>query len=116
MADETKPKQKMLIVILDQPALVDELITGFLDIGVRGATVIESRGMGQIIRQDMPIFAGLATLFPQSSGSRMVISVMPETLVDATFELVEEIVGSIDKPNSAVCFTLPVEEFRGFRH
>jgi hypothetical protein len=112
---EQNAAHKLVVIILDQPALVDELITGFLDLGVRGATIVESRGMGQIIRQDMPIFAGLASLFPASTGSRMVLSVMPEDLVDNIFALVEEVVGGLDRPNSAVCFTVPVDQFRGIR-
>ena len=113
---EPPTRHKLFVIILDQPPLVDELLTGFLDLGVRGATVIESRGMGSIIRQEMPIFAGLASLFPEHTGNRMILSVMPETLVEPVFRLVEEIVGQLDKPNSAICFTLPVEQFRGIRH
>lgn len=118
MSDAGQPNEayKLFVIVLDEPQLVDELLTGFLDLGVRGATVVESRGMGQIVRESMPVFAGLASLFPESTGSRMVLSVMPVSLVDTVFELVEEVVGALEKPNSAVCFTLPVEQFRGIRH
>lgn len=115
-SDKADAKQfKLFLIIVDQPPLVDELLTGFLDIGVPGATVIESRGMGSIIRQDMPIFAGLASLFPESTGNRVVMSVVAEDLVDDVFKLVEEVVGHLDKPNSAICVTLPVDQFRGIR-
>lgn len=107
---------KLMVVILDQPELIDDLITGYLDLGVQGATVIESRGMGQIVRQEMPMFAGLASLFPESTGSRMVLSVMPEALIDQVFGLIEELVGALEQSNSAVCFTVPVDQFRGIRH
>ncbi|MDH3583155.1 MAG: hypothetical protein OER86_02960 [Phycisphaerae bacterium] len=107
---------KLFVIILDHADLVDELMTGFLDLGVRGATVIESRGMGQIIRQDMPIFAGLASLFGEATGSRMIFSVMPVSLVEPVFALVEEVVGSLDQANTAMCFTIPVDQFRGIRH
>lgn len=115
MSDAPEPT-KLFVIVLDQPQLVDDILTGFLDLGVRGGTIVESRGMGQIVREAMPVFAGLASLFPDSTGSRMIFSVMPESLVDPVFELVEEVVGALDKPNSAVCFTLPVEQFRGIRH
>ncbi len=113
---ESQEPAKLFVIILDQPQLVDEILTGFLDIGVKGGTVIESRGMGQIIRDDMPIFAGLADLFGESTGNRMIMSVMPQSMLNPVFDLVEEVVGQLDAPNSAVCFTLPVEQFRGFRH
>ena len=105
----------LFIVILDRPQLLDDILTGYLDLGVRGATILESQGMGAIVRQDMPIFAGLAGLFPENTGSRTLLSVMPERLVDDVFRMVEEVVGNLDKPNSAVCFTVPVGRFRGIR-
>ncbi len=114
MSDE--PIHKLMVIIIDQPDLVDDLLTGFLDIGVRGATIVESRGMGQVVRQDMPSFAGLASLFPENTGSRMILSVMPEALTERVAELVEEVGSQFGQPNTAICFTLPVETFRGIRH
>ena len=114
MAEQAERK-KLVIIILSQPELVEELLTGFLDIGVPGATVLESQGMGSIIKKEMPIFAGMASLFSEQTGSRMIMSVMPESVIETLFELVEEVVGQIDQENSAMCVTLPVDEFRGIR-
>lgn len=108
----TTSGHKLVGIILSQPQLVDELLTGFLDLGVPGATVVESRGMGQIIRQEMPIFAGLAALFPETTGNRLILSVMPESLVDPVYELVGEVSAKVDQPRAAICFTLPVERFQ----
>ncbi len=114
MADQAERK-KLVIIILSEPELVDDLLTGFLDIGVPGATVLESKGMGSIIKQEMPIFAGLASLFSEQTGSRMIMSVMPESVIESMFELVEEMVGQVDEDNSAICVTLPVDELRSIR-
>jgi len=113
---EIAEAQRLCMIILDNPDLIDELITGFLELGVRGATVVESRGMGQIVRQDMPIFAGLAGLFPEATGSRMILSAMPESLVSPVLQLVEEIIEEGERAGSAVCFTLPVEAMRRFHN
>ena len=113
MADDIE--RRLMVIVLDQPQLVDDLLTGFLDLGVPGATIVESRGMGQIIRQDMPIFAGLAALFPENTGSRLILSVMPKTLVEPVMKLVEEELGENKRKQAAVCFTLPVDDFRAIR-
>ena len=116
MADKDKLEpRRLMVIILNRPELLDDLLTGFLDLGVPGATVIESRGMGQIVRQDMPIFAGLTALFPENAGTRLVLSVLSTSLVESVFELVEEVAGALEQPNSAICFTLPVEQFKGIR-
>lgn len=113
---EAANKLRLFVIILDQPQLLDDLISGFLDLGVPGATILESKGMGQIVRQEMPMFAGLAGLFSESTGSKVIMSVMSLELVDSVFKLVEELTGQLEGPNTAICFTLPVDEFRGIRH
>lgn len=115
MAEQETPSMRLFMIILDQPQLIDDLLTGFLDIGVPGATVVESQGMGQIARNDMPVFAGLAGLFGESTGSRVIFSVMPESLVQSVFDLVEQVVGAMDGTSTAFCVTLPVDRFEGFR-
>ena len=108
--------QKLLVIILDEPQAVDDILGGFLELGVPGGTVVESRGMGQIIRQEMPVFAGLASLFPEHSGNRMIFSVVPADALEQVFRLVEEVAGHIGQSGAAVCFTLPVEDFRHIQH
>lgn len=117
-ANDAPPPEpmKLVVIILDQPSLLDDLLTGFLDLGVPGATVLESRGMGQIVRQDMPMFAGLADMFGESTGSRLVLSVMPEKTIDNVFALVKELTQAIDQPNSMIVFALPVDHFRQIRN
>jgi len=109
---ESGGKHTLFLIILNQPDLLDDLLSGFLDLGVQGATVLESRGMGQIIRQEMPIFAGLAGMFGENTGSRMIFSVMPKELADSVFKLVDELAGQAGAPGAAVCVTLPVDDFR----
>ena len=50
---------KLLIIILNKEENLDELLEGFLEIDIRGATVVNSQGMGSIITTDIPIFAGV---------------------------------------------------------
>ena len=52
----------LLLAVINEPERVDDIIAGFFEIGLRGATVISSEGMGNILSHDIPIFAGLQTL------------------------------------------------------
>ena len=113
MAEPQGDAKRLLVVILNRAELLDDLLTGFLDLGVPGATIVESRGMGQIIRQDMPIFAGLTALFPENSGTRLILSLLPQELVQPVFDLVDEVVGDVKQANTAICFTLPVDQIKG---
>jgi hypothetical protein len=73
MADGHDELRLLILIARDQAAL-DEIVTGMLDAGVSGATVLESRGLSVLLREDMPFFAGIAALLPQHSGSRVILS------------------------------------------
>ena len=80
---------RLLIMIARSDAALDELITGLLDAGIRGATVVDSQGLGSILRQDMPIFAGLAALLPQYTGNRVVLSLTSEDVIESMKRFVD---------------------------
>jgi nitrogen regulatory protein P-II 1 len=73
--DPNAEEHVLLIVIASDPTSMDDLLTGLLDIGITGATLVESKGMAAALREEMPIFAGLVALLPSSTGSRMLFSI-----------------------------------------
>ncbi len=105
---------ELLVCIVKEHHLVEEILTGFLELGIRGATVIDGRGMGQILSTDVPIFAGFKALFPGgSSGTYMIYSVVGQGLVNEAIKLTEEICGNLDKAGAGFIFTVPVKRVKG---
>lgn len=102
----------LLIVIASSHAQLDDLITVILDLGIPGATVIESKGLGAILRQEMPIFAGLASLIPDQTGSRVILSVLPRDRADQFFELIEQEFTGAARP---IAFTVPIDRVAGLK-
>ena len=100
---------RLLVLIARTRAALDELITGLLDVGVTGATVIESRGLGAIVREDMPIFAGLAALLPQNTGSRVVISITTTDVIESLKKFIKEMHPD-DRPIGII---LPIDDAFG---
>jgi nitrogen regulatory protein P-II 1 len=98
--------------------IIDRIMTGFMDIGVTGATLVEGRGMGQIIKEDVPIFAGLAEIFPGGeTDSAMIFSVMDESLQEEAVAVVEGALGEeLGTPGKGVVFAIPVTFFKGIKH
>ena len=112
--DEATEKQQwvLLIIIASDPDTLDELITGMLDVGLGGATVIESKGLGAILRDEMPIFAGLAAMIPQRTGSRVMLSVTSPERAASAFEYFENELEASHRP---IAFTIPVVDVCGLR-
>ena len=71
----------LLIAVVNEPEKVDEILSGFLELGVTGATIINSEGMGRVLSHDIPIFAGLQTLITRSRPqNRTIFSVVEASI------------------------------------
>jgi nitrogen regulatory protein PII len=108
------PATRLLVAVVNDPERVDDILFGFLELGVTGATVIDSEGMGRLLSHDIPIFAGLQTLIrgarPQN---RTILSVIPSELVDPVLELLREVCGDLTSPATGIAFVLSLERVEG---
>ena len=100
---------ELLVCIVKDHHQVEEILTGFLELGVKGATVVDARGMGQILNTDIPIFAGFKALFPGgTSGTYVILSVVEHDLIDDAIRLSDEICENLNKAGAGILFTIPV--------
>ena len=107
-------KLKLLIIILNREEYLDELLEAFVELDVRGATVIDSVGMGQIISDKFPVFGGLRSLMQGSRPyNKTILTVIPEEKVEAIEREYMKICGSLDEPGTGLLFTLPVDYVKG---
>ncbi len=100
---------RMVVLVVRSAESFDPLINALLDAGMSGATIVDSRGLAAVLRQEMPIFAGLAALLPQSTGSRMIVSIATRDSVDALMRFIDEMPADV-RPVGAV---IPVERTIG---
>lgn len=107
--------RELLICIINDPRLLDSILEAFLEEEIAGATVVDSRGMGQILTSEIPLFTGLKTLFPGGgAGNHMVFSVMTKEQVDRIIPIIHDICRHFDQPGIGIVFTLPVLRMEGF--
>ncbi|MBN1354971.1 hypothetical protein JXA40_01740 [bacterium] len=104
----------LLLCIIKDFNKVEAILTGFLDLGITGATVIDSRGMGEIISEDIPVFAGLRSFFPRGNlHTYIILSVVKHIQIADAFSLIREICGDLCEPGTGIVFTLPVTKVYG---
>jgi nitrogen regulatory protein P-II 1 len=105
---------RLLVAVINDPEKLDEILSGFLELGITGATVLNSEGMGSVLSHDIPIFAGLQTLLHGSRPqNRMIFSVVPLERVDPAVALLREVTGNLDAPATGIVFTLPIDRVEG---
>jgi nitrogen regulatory protein P-II 1 len=106
---------ELLIAVINDVDLMDEVLAGFLEIGITGATVLDSEGMGRVLSHDIPIFAGLQTLISRSRPQNQTLfSVISEPAkVDQAIALLQDVCGRFEDPATGIAITLPVNRVVG---
>ncbi len=106
--------KRLLVAVINDPEIIDEILAGFIELGITGATILNSEGMGSVLSHDIPIFAGLQTLISGSRPqNRMIFSILPASLVDSAVDLLQEVTGDLERPATGIVFTLPVDRVEG---
>lgn len=100
----------LLVCVINEEEKLDDILSAFLEVGVTGATVIASEGMGHVLTQDVPIFAGLQTLVSRSRPQNTTIFSVIESdaKLEAAIKLVQDICGDLHRPATGILFTVPV--------
>ena len=107
---------QLLIAVINHEEQVDDILAGFVELGITGATIIGSKGMGRVLSEDVPIFAGLRTLgFGSRPGNHMIFCVADDAKVDGAIAMIQGICGDLAKPGAGILFTLPVGRVVGLK-
>lgn len=109
---------KLLVLILNKTELLDELLEALANAHIGGATILQSRGMAQELShssmEDSSFLGSLRLLLdPDREQNLTVFTVLPEEKVSQAVEVIETIVGDLQRPDTAVVFTVPVDFTKG---
>lgn len=109
-----------LFIVLNQIDYLDDILAKFLDIGVTGATILDSQGMGSAIVNndgDIPLFGSLKAFLDNSRPYNKTIFTLIENeeLVEKAVAATKDIIGDIAQPGVGLMFTLPVGKVYGLR-
>lgn len=108
----------ILFLVLNETEYLDEILDAFIDVGVRGATILESQGMGSALTnggQDIPFFGALRTLLDNAKPyNKTIFTVIEDDIVlKNAIEAVQDILGDMTSPGVGLMFTLPVGSIHG---
>lgn len=108
----------VLFIVLNKIEYLDEILDSFVDIGVKGATVLDSQGMGSVITnngESEPFFGAIRAFLDNSRPyNKTIFTVIEdEKILEEAVKTVKAIVGDINKPGKGMMFTLPVNNVYG---
>lgn len=108
----------LLVVVINKTDKLNKILERFLEVDVRGATVIDSIGMGRTLEPEVSTFSTILEIFNVGSGrypeNKTIFTVIKEekTLRDAQ-RIVKEELNDFKEPGTGIMFVLPVLDFIG---
>mgnify|MGYP000362652763 CR=1 FL=1 len=104
----------LVVLVVDDPDDCPKILDAWAKIGVSGATLLNSTGMGRIkkagLLDDLPLLPNLQNfLSVREEAHRTILSVVEdEALVEKMTEIAQHIIGDLDEPHTGFLFVVPV--------
>ena len=109
---------KALFLILNKTEKLNDVLEAFVKVGIKGATVVDSQGMGSALSEsNLPMFGGfLRTVLDNNRPfNKVVFSVVKdEEVLNDAIAAVEDILGDMSKPGVGLMFVMPVDRVVGW--
>ena len=110
----------VVLFVLNDPDLLDDVLSAWERAGVSGATVLPSTGLGRIrqkegLRDDVPLMPGLEDFYHHESDiSHTLFTIVDsEALAGEVVRATEQVVGSLDQPGNGILAVLPTVSIHG---
>jgi nitrogen regulatory protein PII len=104
----------LVVLIVDNPDDCATILESWDEIGVKGATILDSTGMGRIkkagLLDDFPLVPRLQDFLEvREEPHRTIFSVVEdEATVDQMAAVSQHIIGDLDEPHTGFMFVVPV--------
>ncbi len=108
---------KLVVIILSEEDRLQSLLKGFVKFGIRGATILSSKGMARALEDnDEYTFLGSIKAFldPEQTG-KTVITVVRDEQVELVSNIISKTVGDLNEPDTGIMFTIPIDYVEGIK-
>ena len=110
--------KKLLVFVLSDVEKLQPLLKKFKDHDIPGATIFDSTGMGRELadHDEFSLFGSMRNLINHNNQhTKTLLLVVEETQIEAITKDIEDVVGSLDQPDSGILFSLPIEWVKGLK-
>lgn len=109
---------KLVVYVLVKPDSLQTLLAALNKANVKGATILNSTGMGRelMLSDENIIFGSLRKMLSNNAReSRTLLVVAEDGQVTTITQVIEKVVGKLEGPDSGILFTLPIDSVKGFK-
>jgi len=105
----------LILLVLNDPDRLEDLLIAWEEKGVEGATVLFSTGLGRIRqlegwRDDMPLIPSLSDFYeiPENMNRTILTTVRDEAQVETIITATRSVIGDLDEKGNGLLLVLPV--------
>jgi hypothetical protein len=104
----------MIMLVIDNPDQLADILKAWDQAGIRGATIIESTGIHRQLRRVIPMRYLFQTAGSEEEGHLTLLAIVEtQELVQACLQATESITGDLDGPNTGVFASWPLATVKG---
>jgi hypothetical protein len=104
----------MIMLVLDNPDKLEGVLAAWEEVGIRGATIVESTGIQRLKRRQVPMrYVFAAPGFTEQGHLTLFVIVQNKRLVNECLRATETVVTDLDGPNTGVFAAWPLAVVRG---
>lgn len=113
---DNKESLQAVFIILSDTSYTESVLKTLADCEIRGATIMETQGMGQALGGNIPVIGSVRALLSQqneNSQTIFAVSKYPDKIDKAMGQISEKMNG-FNQPCSGMMFVIPVIKAVGF--
>ena len=102
---------QLVVCVLNKTSALEHILRELSEIGVKGATVLNSKGMAHILseNEELKFMESIVKLLnPENSESKTLFVVAPDEKTEEIVSVIDKCTGGLNNPDTGVVFTLPV--------
>ena len=102
-------QKSVLVLVLQKYEKLEKLLCALTEAGIHGATVIHSAGMVQVLSHETDVLLGSLRAFlePDREDNRTIFILLNEDKIEVAKNVIHDIIGPLDKPETGILFILP---------
>ncbi len=102
---------RLIVFTLNQEELLERVLEAYVEVGITGATILDSEGMGHFLTYEVPLFADFRQFMKGNKPyNKTILSVVEDDeIVHRLREILDEVCGGLTSPGTGVLYSIPVD-------
>lgn len=107
---------QLAVFVLSKTELLDDFLIALAEHGIRGATVLDSKGMAHALPKGNSFAASLRLILtPGHEEGKTVFAVVPDEKVSVVSQVANHVCGDLSGPESGILFAIPITYTEGIK-